>query len=209
MASNKYNKGKIYRLVNSVDDEVYVGSTIQSLAVRKGGHKTDAVRCPNVKVYKHLNNVGWDNVDIVLIENYACTSKEELNARERYWIEELKASLNNRIPTRTVKEYMDANKDYFQQLRKQYEEANKDKIVERKKDYYQNNKEVISNKRKQYKQNNKGKIAEQNKEYREKNKETIAVRNKEYQSTRVHCPHCNEEMNRSSVKRHIKRKHTP
>ena len=82
MTTNKFCNGKVYRLVNKVDEELYVGSTIQSLAKRKGGHKCDARRHPEIKVYQHLNSIGWENVEIVLIETYPCNNKDELKARE-------------------------------------------------------------------------------------------------------------------------------
>ena len=41
------------------------------------------------------------------------------------------------------------------------------------------------------------------KEYREKNKEKIA----QYSKIRVNCPHCNLEMLKKNIKRHIKIKH--
>jgi group I intron endonuclease len=109
--TNKYQRGKIYKLVNDIDDEFYIGSTCEILSKRKAKHKCDSKRLPDRTIYKHLNEIGWDTVDIILIENYPCNSKEELHARERYWIEELKPNLNKYIPTRTIEEYREQNKD--------------------------------------------------------------------------------------------------
>lgn len=102
---NKYSRAKIYRLVNDVDDEFYVGSTIECLSSRKGKHKYDVKRRPASRMYKHLNQVGWDNVHIILIEEYPCENIEQLLARERYWIEQLKPSLNKCLPLRTQEEH--------------------------------------------------------------------------------------------------------
>jgi len=90
----KYENGKIYKLVNDVDDQIYIGSTCNPLHVRKGQHKNTALRGCRSFVYQHLNNIGWNNVRIILIENFSCTSKNELCAREQYFIDELKPSLN-------------------------------------------------------------------------------------------------------------------
>jgi hypothetical protein len=57
------------------------------------------------------NEIGWENVSIVLIEAYPCDNKMEMERRERYWIELLKPSLNTVIPTRTREEYNHANRD--------------------------------------------------------------------------------------------------
>lgn len=131
--TNKYSRGKIYRLVNDVDNEFYVGSTCQSLAKRKGEHKNEAKYKPNRRVFLHLNQVGWDNVHIVLIENYPCNSIEELKARERFWIEEMNASLNKLVPLRTQKD-----------SKKMYKMQNKDKINDKQKEYYKKNKDKIA-----------------------------------------------------------------
>ena len=53
-----YSKGKVYQIVNSVDDEMYVGSTIGFLSDRLYDHQYDSKRRTS-KVYKHLNNIGW------------------------------------------------------------------------------------------------------------------------------------------------------
>jgi group I intron endonuclease len=104
MATNKYARGKIYKLVNNVDEEIYIGSTIENLANRKCKHACDAKRRIQQKIYQHLNKIGWSNVKIILIENYACHSINELRARERYWIDELKPSLNKQTPLKTNNE---------------------------------------------------------------------------------------------------------
>jgi len=98
-----YGKGKIYKLVNDVDNKIYIGSTTNPLCKRKGEHKKSS-KFEKMKVYQHLNVIGWENVHIVLIENYPCTSKEELFSRERYWMEQLKSELNVRLPIITSDE---------------------------------------------------------------------------------------------------------
>ena len=64
------------------------------------------------------------------------------------------------------------------------------------KQYYQDNKEQ----KKEYQIKNKEKISIQSKEYREKNKDKIKAK--------VKCPHCNKEMRKDSITRHI-RKYCP
>ena len=105
MTTNKYSRAKIYKLVNSVNDKIYVGSTILTLPQRKAVHKTDAKKALKRPVCKQLNEIGWTNVDIVLIENYPCSSMEELTARERKWIDKLKPMLNHKLPGRTQAQY--------------------------------------------------------------------------------------------------------
>lgn len=180
MTANKYSNGKIYRLVNNVDDEIYVGSTIQPLAKRKGGHQVTAKRKPLQNVYSHLSKIGWENVEIVLIENYPCNSKDELERRERYWIDELKPSLNKVVPTRTSTEWYDENKDTIKAKNKAYRETHKQEIAEQKKQYREDNKEKIFQAKKEYRERNKEALSQKHKEYREKNKEALAKQRKEY-----------------------------
>ena len=108
-----YADGKIYKLVNNVDDKIYIGSTCGTLRLRKSKHKSELKnkKYPNRNVYKHLKEVGWENVEIILIENYECKCKDELHARERYWIDELKPELNKCRTTITDVE----RKEYYRQ----------------------------------------------------------------------------------------------
>jgi group I intron endonuclease len=104
-----YSSSKIYRLVNDVDDAEYVGSTTRSLSRRFDGHKQMAKRYPERNIYKHFLEIGWEHVKIILIEEYSCENREQLERRERYFIEERKSILNKQIPTRTKKEYYKDN----------------------------------------------------------------------------------------------------
>lgn len=168
-----YQNGKIYKLVNNVDDEIYVGSTCNPLRVRKGDHKSRAKTKSNYKIYKHLNEVGWENVEIILIEVFGCESKDELHKRERHWIDTLKPSLNKQIPTRKLNEYYIDNREELLKKRNEYMNNNKEKIAKQKKEYRNNNKEKIFQMKKEYRNNNKEKIAEKKKREYNKNKEIV------------------------------------
>ena len=181
-----YSKGKIYKLVNSVDNEIYIGSSCSRLSSRKAEHKIMSKRKPNYRVYEHLNSIGWDNVSIILVENVNCQNREQLLMRERYYIDLLKPSLNKVIPLRTVKEY--------------YEE-NKEKLVEQSKKYYNQNKEHIAQRRKQYYNANKNNLLEKCKTYREKNKNVISEKGKE----KIRCCYCDVNISKSNISQHIKR----
>jgi hypothetical protein len=74
---NRYHNGKIYKLVNA-DTRIYVGSTCLPLSKRLSCHK----------------KAGWENVRIVQIEAFRCETKQELVAREQFYIDLLKPSLN-------------------------------------------------------------------------------------------------------------------
>jgi len=138
-----YANGKIYKLVNSVDDKIYVGSTCELLRVRKYKHKYDAKIKP-AYVHTHLNQIGWDNVDIILIEAFECKNKDELHKRERHYIDELKSELNKQLPTRTKVEWREDNKERRLKYNKDRYAIKKVEILAAQKEYYEKNKDIIN-----------------------------------------------------------------
>lgn len=182
MEDNRYKNGKIYRLVNTVDDEQYIGSTCTSLAKRLYKHKQSAKLSGNRYVYQHLNNIGWDSVRIILIEEYECENKMELERRERYWIEELKASLNQRIPTRTNKEWREANHDAELQRVANWQSQNREIVKKYKDKYSAENKDKTKARLAEYRAKNAEKIRAANLKYRIDNKEKEQERRAKYRA---------------------------
>lgn len=100
MDTNCFRNAKIYKLINNVDNEFYVGSTCSSLQRRLSTHKGNAKIHNNRPVYQHLNNIGFENVSIELIENFPCDNKVQLEIREKHWIDTLNPTLNTRKPAK-------------------------------------------------------------------------------------------------------------
>ena len=155
-----YSKSSIYKLCcnDTAITDVYIGSTT-AFSKRKYTHKSSCTRTTssqyNYYVYQFIRaNGGWDNWSMILVEAYNASTKRELELRERYWLEMLRATLNKCVPTRSLKEYYQNNKDKI----KEYREDNKDKIKDKLKEYYQDNKDKIKEVQKEYYQNNKDKI---------------------------------------------------
>ena len=225
----KYENGKIYKLVNNVDDKIYVGSTCTTLVKRKYGHiyeiKINRNNCP---VYVHLRTVGYENVEIILIEKYPCVDKMELHKRERYWIDYLNPELNFVIPTRTYKEWRKDNAEIIKEKKKKYRKDNAEIIKEKNKKYYERNKEFINEHRKDYYELNKDEINRKRREYymslvhkctcasmsheekklkkkvqdanyRIKNKEVI----KEKTKIKIQCPNCEKLITNANLRRHL------
>ena len=119
---NKYEKGKIYKIVSNYTNEVYIGSTIQSLSQRMAGHRQDFKRasCSSALILE------YGDARPYLIKYFPCNSREELEAEERQYIVNTDC-VNKQIPGgRTPKEYYLANKDKFN--KKEYYLANKEKF---------------------------------------------------------------------------------
>jgi len=144
-----YSKGKIYTIRCKTDTSlIYVGSTIQSLARRWGGHKSKSLRYPNYFLYQTINS-DWHDWYIKLYELFPCNCKEELLKKEGELIR-LIGTLNTHITGRSKKEYSkewrENNKEKIKNYDKEYREDNKEKIKDYKKEYYEVNKEKINEK---------------------------------------------------------------
>ena len=108
-----YQLGKIYKIVDNTNGDIYIGSTCEpTLSRRLANHICDYKKYlegkkENITSFQIFDN---NNYDIILIENYPCERKDELHARERYYIESLKC-VNKQFPGRTQKEYREVNKE--------------------------------------------------------------------------------------------------
>ena len=105
---NKYEKGKIYKIVSNETEKIYIGSTIEKyLSNRKGKH-IDKYKSYLNKKYNYVSSfelVIYPDCKIYLIESYPCNNINELLSRERYWIEQNKdICVNIYIPSRTREE---------------------------------------------------------------------------------------------------------
>ena len=171
--------GRIYKIICSQSDDVYIGSTFNELRVRFSQHKNlydswSEGKTNKCSIYPIIEKYGIDKFKIILISEYNVVDKHHLHAYEQLWINK----------TRCVNEI---NPLYFKKLRqKDYAKNNKEKITEYKKQYNDTNQETIKVKRKQY---------------RESNKEAIKAK----KSEKVQCG-CGVEHTRSHKARHEKSK---
>jgi hypothetical protein len=110
------------------------------------------------------------------IEAFPCANGNEARARERYWYEQLNATLNTLYPNRSQKEYNDVNKDkikeYKKEYGKEYKKINKVKIGQQSKEYSKINKDKIHD----FYEANKDIIKERSREYTKKNKDSIKAK---------------------------------
>jgi hypothetical protein len=181
-----YSNTIIYKLVcNDVEiKELYVGHTTDFKA-RKNKHKhscnTETNKSYNIYVYQFIReNGGWTNWTMVLIEEIKCNNKLEACKVERKYIEELQASLNKIIPTRTKEEYNALHKEELNQYQKEYNELHKEEINKYKKEYNALHKEDINQKNKEYNELHKEELNQKKKKYNELHKEEINQYQKEY-----------------------------
>ena len=149
-----YQNGKIYKIEatnGDENDDVYIGSTTEIyLSKRMVAH-----RC-GYKIWKKngtkfltsynvFEKHGVENCQITLLESVFCNSKDELHAREAFYIKASK-NVNKNMPNRTKKDYFQQNKESIQAYKKQWHIDNTDK--EKQKKYREDNAETIKKKSK-------------------------------------------------------------
>ena len=128
-----YQGGRIYKIVNCVNDLVYVGSTCQPLSKRFFDHKSKCNFQPHRKIYKAFVEIGVENFHIELIKLFPCTCKEQLTAEEGRTIRELDSinkGYNQYVAGRSHKQYYADNKDIIVEKMKKYQDDHKEKIIE-------------------------------------------------------------------------------
>ena len=148
-----YGNGKIYKIEPIVDheeEEIYIGSTTkQYLSQRMSDHresykkwlKTNTSKCTSFLLF---DKYGAEKCTIVLLEAINASSKDELQAREKHFIQSLKC-VNKYIPLRSNKEYYLENKIYLDEYYKKFREDNKLNKREYDKKYREKNSEKLRN----------------------------------------------------------------
>ena len=181
-----YSKTKIYKIESHLGDKVYVGSTAkQYLSQRFQQHKNSYKSWKKgigykITSYDLFDEYGIENCQIVLLEEYPCSSKDAKNAREGFFIKELNC-VNKQIMGQTLEEYRksergkeritkyqqsEKGKEALKEAMKKYQESEhgKEKIKNVLTNYYRANKEVILEKKKViYQQKKAKKLEEANK----------------------------------------------
>lgn len=118
----------IYRI--SVADYTYIGST-KDFKQRKIEHKSACSninsKSHNCKVYQIVReNGGWENCEIIPIEEYECENNIQAHIREEYWRREYDAKMNTYKAHRTDKEIH----SYKVNMCKEWYEKNKLVVLE-------------------------------------------------------------------------------
>lgn len=139
----KIENAKIYSILNTVDDSVYIGSTCLSLKQRLNAHKSLCKRKPNIMpLYSKMFEYGINNFYIVLVEDCLCSNVNELREKEGAYIKQL-GTLNKNIAGRDIKQYKEDNKEKLKEYNKQYRDNNKDYYKQYLLKYNKDNKDKI------------------------------------------------------------------
>ena len=120
-------KAKIYTIRSPQTDEIYIGSTIDSLAKRFYCHKKkyqyfqDGKGKINYSSFRLLEK--YDDCYIELLENYPCNDKNELTRREGELIRANDKCVNKNIPGRSEKQWREDHKERINERKKEKHEC--------------------------------------------------------------------------------------
>lgn len=181
-----YMEGKIYAILKKgvnledADGMVYIGSTVHYLAMRFGGHISDYVggnaTCTSREIFEEY---GVDNCEIILIENYPCKTKKELNTREGQHQRTIKC-VNKVIAGRTKEQYAVERRKFILEQKIVFYNTHKESILAKQKEYTENNREVVLQRKRVYVAAHKAEKVAYDKIRREEKKEEIAAAKKKY-----------------------------
>ena len=134
MTDSKYVSAKIYKIVDRGYNMCYFGSTIESLSKRMTRHRRHYTlhqedRFSRVSVFDIFDEYGVENCKIELVEGFPCSSVEELNRREGFYIQN-NACVNKNVAGRTVKEWYQDNKETRAEQARQWKVNNPEKVRE-------------------------------------------------------------------------------
>jgi hypothetical protein len=130
----KYENGKIYKIVNSDETKVYYGSTCEPTLARrlaKHVHTYKQFLKNNHNDTKAFDIIADGDYKILLVEKYPCHSKDELHAREGWYIKNNEC-INKNVAGRKPNQYY---KEVLKAKSKEIREKNKDKIKQWNKKY--------------------------------------------------------------------------
>jgi hypothetical protein len=222
-----YSKGKVYKIVVDTDEEYkpYVGSTIEELSRRMGGHRSKYKswkkgKGAHIRSYDLFDKFGVDKCKIILLEEYSCENISQLLMKEREWFDKMECcnkskplrkeheneeyhieyrQINQNLLLEKAKKYVENNKEKVSKYQKKYYEANKEQNAEYQKIYRDEHKEQNAEYQKIYRDEHKKELVEKQKKWRETNKEQIAEKKKE----KYECV-CGDIIRKDSKPRHEK-----
>lgn len=181
-----YGLGKIYKIINDITNDIYVGSTCETLSKRMTKHREKIKYCPERLFYKFVREIGgWEHFKIIMIEDYPCNRKEELFKREQYHKDLLKPTLNKNNAFTSETEKKEYQKNY----------QNTEEYKKGRKIYYEKNKET----RKEYRLKNREKLKKYFSELNQR------PERKEYRIQKIQCA-CGCIISRGCKARHEKTK---
>ena len=205
-------QSKIYRILSTKGNKVYIGSTIQELHQRMSRHRAEFKEEKKYMSRVLFEEYGVEFCHIELIEN---VEQDQQLVRERFHIENTPNCVNKNMPFRTDDEKEDSKEKEKERkkawaLAKKEEdpEAFKKRGREIQKAYYQRNREAVLEKAKEYSKQNVEQKKEYMANYHKAFKETDKYKAKNDRlKENIPCDLCGQVMMRANISRHKKKYH--
>lgn len=183
--------GRVYKIINSDESIMYIGSTTQTLQQRWRMHKNNYRRWTeskgnNCSIFSYFKEHGVDAFSIHLVSEHQLENRKQLCEFEQLLIDrsvcvnqvrahrsadQLKESvreaskrynLNHREKRQTkAQEYRQANPEKIHEQRQQYYQEKKDEVLEKSRQYYQEHKEQMMERKRQWRLENRNRQREQ------------------------------------------------
>jgi group I intron endonuclease len=125
--------GRVYKIYNIIDDEVYIGSTIQTLVQRWSEHLYQYRTEKRImRVYSHFKKIGIENFRMKLLDAKVVENIKELRGLEQKWInkENPKNLLNSYASSAKYQEMCEIIKPIIEELINKVFEIKLDNINE-------------------------------------------------------------------------------
>ena len=180
-------KGSIYIIRSHQTEDTYYGSTAQLLCKRLATHKYDYKKFLN-GTHQYMTSfdiLNYDDAYIELVEEVEFTNKQELYAREGFYIRNNNC-VNKLIMGRTQEERNVLNKDHIKEVLNKWRAENKEHVKQQRKIYNQEHKEHQKEYNAQYNKDNAEHVREREQKYYQEHKDTInANRRKRYEEKKA------------------------
>lgn len=133
---------KIYKITNSIDDKIYIGSTRQTLRKRMEGHKSEVRKNNKKTLSQYMKGNGIENFNIELIKEIQVPTAKLAKIQEQVelWSIPLKQRLNDiraHIPNKYYRGNIEAKRknrrDYYHRKKQDPEWLEKERIRNREK----------------------------------------------------------------------------
>ena len=164
---NRYHGGKIYAIRSHQTQDVYIGSTCNTLTKRLSQHKnnyTSWKRATSKKYMASYKILQYPDYYIELVEEFKCNNKMELNRREGEIIRTTPNYVNVCIAGRSKAEHWQDNREKYTVMHKKYAIEHKEELKEYFRQYKSERKEHYKKINKDYRKNNQEKIKERESE---------------------------------------------
>ena len=107
-----YSRAKLYTIRNTVNDKLYIGSTVRTLAQRMTQHRSAAKNNYVYPLYEAMRSIGIDKFYIELLVDCPCERKEQLHAMEGSKIRGINTLVPNGYNVRIAGPPLGYNKKY-------------------------------------------------------------------------------------------------